>query len=154
MSEPKYQAITNKMMAKNELPGNAGIIEVIAGSYKDSAGPASTFTPMHVMNAKLNKGGTAGFSFPSNYNTGMLVIEGEIKVNGKDTAPVNNFVLFGNDGEDFTVEAEENSVVLVLSGEPINEPIAAQGPFVMNTRDELVQAFNDYRDGKFGYLED
>lgn len=93
------------------------------------------------------------FSFPEDYNTAMLVIEGNIKVNNSETAPTDHFVLMANDGKDFSVNAQDDAVVLVLSGEPINEPIAAHGPFVMNTRDELMQAFDDFNKGKFGYLE-
>jgi len=154
MSEPKYQAVTNDMMGKYKLPDDNGIVEVISGNYKTAKGPASTFTPIHMMNAKLNKNGKAEFTFPANYNTGLLIIEGNVKVNNTSPAPENNFVLFANDGETFTIEALENSTILILSGEPISEPIAAQGPFVMNTREELIQAFNDYSSGKFGYLED
>lgn len=106
------------------------------------------------MNAKLNAGGTASFSFPARYNTALLVIEGSITVNDTETVPLDHFVLFRNKGETFTVTADENSVVLIMSGEPINEPIAAHGPFVMNTRQELIQAFDDFNKGKFGYLED
>jgi redox-sensitive bicupin YhaK (pirin superfamily) len=154
MSKPKYQSITNDQINKFQLPGNTGTIEVIAGQYKDVKGTASTFTPLHLLNARLNKDGKAGFSFPSNYNTALLVIEGNIKVNSDEEVPANNFVLFENNSEAFTIEATENAIVLVLSGEPINEPIAAQGPFVMNTREELVEAIQDYNMGKFGYLED
>ena len=154
MSEPKYQTVTNSMIPKYELPDKAGYVEVISGNYKNAEGPAFTFTPIHLMNAKLEKGGSAEFSFPSDFNTGMLVTEGKIKINGSDTAPVNNFILMENTGEDFKIEAIEKSVVLVFSGEPINEPIAAGGPFVMNTREELMQAFDDFRNGKFGYLAD
>lgn len=154
MSQPKYQAISNEQINKHELPDNAGIIEVIAGSYKDTKGAASTFTPIHMQNAKLNQGGKADFSFPAHYNTALLVIEGNIKVNDTEIVPTDHFVLFENTGEDFTIEALENSIVLVLSGEPIHEPIYAHGPFVMNTKEEIEQAFNDVNLGKFGYLED
>lgn len=154
MSQPKYQALSAEEINIHELPDNSGTVEVIAGKYKDTKGSASTFTPVHMMNAKLNKGGTADFSFPENYNTCLLVIEGSITINGTEQVPTDNFVLFENKGETFTVKASENAVVLVLSGEPINEPIAAQGPFVMNTRQELMQAINDFNMGKFGYLED
>jgi quercetin 2,3-dioxygenase len=154
MSAPKYQAITNEMMSKYKLPDDGGEVEVISGNYKSAKGPVSTFTPIHMMNAKLNIGGKAEFTFPANYNTGLLIIEGEVKVNNTSSAPVNNFVLLANDGETFIIEAQENSIVLVLSAEPINEPIAAQGPFVMNTREELIKAYTDYSTGKFGHLED
>lgn len=154
MSAPKYQAITNNQMGKAILPDNSGHVEVIAGSYRDVAGPAYTFTPIHVMNAKLSKDGIASFSFPANYNTALLVIEGSIIINDNETAPADNFVLFENEGGAFTIRATENSIVLVLSGEPIDEPIASHGPFVMNTHAEIVQAYEDFQQGKFGYLED
>ena len=105
------------------------------------------------MNAKLNAGGKADFSFPAAYNTAALVIEGKIKVNGSDV-PVDHFVLFENQGEDFSIEATEDAVVLIMSGAPINEPIFAHGPFVMNTREEIIQAFDDFNRGKFGTLQD
>ncbi|OFY65664.1 MAG: short-chain dehydrogenase [Bacteroidetes bacterium RIFCSPLOWO2_02_FULL_36_8] len=154
MSKPKYQAITHNQINKFNLPDNGGVIEVIAGQYYNVNGVASTFTPVHLLNARLNKNTKADFSFPSNYNTALLVIEGSIKVNATETVPVNNFALFKNDGEAFNISAIEKSIVLVLSGEPINEPIAAQGPFVMNTRAELALAIDDYTMGMFGYLED
>lgn len=154
MSAPKYQGITNDQINKYELPENAGTIEVISGNYKDVKGAASTFTPVHLQNAKLNKNGKASFSFPANYNTGLLIIEGSIKVNESEIVPTDHFVLFENDGEDFTIEALENAIILVLSGEPINEPIVAHGPFVMNTEGEILRAFEDVQAGKFGYLED
>lgn len=154
MSPPKYQSITNAEMGTYTLPSDGGVIEVIAGQYKNVKGPASTFTPVHLLNAKLRKGTAADFNFPSNYNTALLVIEGNITVNGKEHAPADHFVLMGNDGEDFSIKAEEDSIVLILSGEPINEPIAAHGPFVMNTQQELLQAFNDFHNGKFGHLDD
>lgn len=154
MSAPKYQAITNDQISKFVLPDNAGIIEVIAGQYQNLKGTASTFTPVNLQNAKLNKGGKATFSFPANFNTALLVIEGSVKVNDNQTIPTDHFALFENKGEDFIIEALENTVVLILSGEPIKEPIFAHGPFVMNTREEIVQAFDDVNLGKFGYLED
>ena len=151
MSNPKYQAIKNSEMTKVDL-GENGFIEVIAGDYNGNKGPAFTFSPVNMMNAKLKTGGKAEFNFPANYNTCLVVIEGNIKVNDENVA-TDHFVLFENEGETFTIEATEDAIVLVLSGEPINEPIVAHGPFVMNTREEIVQAFNDVNLGKFGYLE-
>jgi len=153
MSKPKYQDIPNSQISKYNLPNNNGVVEIIAGSYEDIKGPAFTFTPVNLLNVKLNSGAQTKFSFPDNYNTAVLVIEGNVNVN-TTYAPTNHFVLFKNEGQEFTVEAKENSVLLILSGEPINEPIAAHGPFVMNTRDEIIQAFDDFNMGKFGYLKD
>ena len=141
-------------MAKVALPDGMGEVEVIAGEFQGHKGSASTFSPIHLFNAKLKKGAKTEFSFPANYTTSILMIEGSAKVNDKETVPQDNFAMFKKEGETFTVEALEDAVVLVLSGEPIKEPIAAHGPFVMNTREELVEAFEDFNLGKFGYLED
>ncbi|HXS56061.1 MAG TPA: pirin family protein [Hanamia sp.] len=152
-SKPKYQEVSHDKVGKYELPNDGGIVEVIAGEYKNIKGAASTFTPLNLDNARLNKGGKADFSFPAGFNTALLVIEGSVLVNGKETVHTDHLVLFEKEGEAFTVEALENAVVLVLSGEPINEPIAAHGPFVMNTKEELREAFHEFNEGKFGYLE-
>ncbi len=154
MSKPKYQSITNTQMAKYTLPDNNGIIEVIAGDYEGMKGSADTFSPLHLLNARLNTGGKANFEFPENYNTALLVIEGSIRVNDQETVPTDHLALFENKGTVFTLEATENTVVLILSGEPINEPVVSHGPFVMNTKQEIIQAIEDYNMGKFGYLED
>jgi len=153
MTKPKYQEITNNMMGKYELPGDKGLVEVIAGEFENVKGPASTFTPLHVYNARLKKEAILELKFPSTYNTGILMIEGSATINGK-TAPPDHFVLFKNDGETIAVEAAEDAILLVLSGEPINEPIAQYGPFLMNTREELEQAIDDLNAGKFGVLEE
>lgn len=115
-------------------------------------GPASTFTPINLFNAKLNKNAKTEFSFPKDYNTAILVIEGSIKLNSELVAE-NNFVLMANDGENFNIQALENAIVLIMSGKPIDEPISAYGPFVMNTEEEIVKAFDDFNSGKFGHLE-
>ncbi len=154
MTAPKYQSIKNSEINKVILEQEAGVVEVIAGDYKMIKGTAATFSPVNVLNVKLNEGGKALFNFPANYTTALLVIEGKIKVNDQELVPTDHFVLFENEGEEFTIEAMKSSVVLVLSGEPIHEPIVAHGPFVMNTRNEILQAFEDFNTGKFGYLED
>lgn len=154
MSEPKYQGISKDMIQSFELPDNKGKVEVIAGEYNGVKGAASTFTAVHLYNAKLNSGAHAQFAFPAHYNTSLLVVEGKVNVNNSDIIETDHFALFQNVGEDFTIEAIEDSVVLIMSGEPIREPIIAHGPFVMNTREELVQAFRDVQNGKFGDLED
>lgn len=151
---PKYQAIENKDMTRYTLGDGKSYVELIAGEYKGIKGPAYTFTPMNMFNARLNKGSVADFSFDKDFNTGVLIIEGEIKINNSEIIPENNFALFKHDGSDFQIEAIKDSIVLMLSGEPINEPIASYGPFVMNTEEEIREAYQDYYNGKFGYLED
>jgi len=153
MSEPKYQPITNDLMGKVQLPDDSGIIEVIAGTYQETKGPATTFSPINLFNAKLKKNGKAAFTFPANYNTALLVIEGSIIINGDEKVLSDHMALFENEGESFSIEAQEDSIVLIMSGEPLNEPIAAHGPFVMNTMDQIKEAYNDYHRGKFGVLE-
>ena len=150
----KYQPISNNDMVKVLLDDSKSTVEIIAGEYNGLKGPATTFSPVNLFNAKLLSGDKASFSFDKEYNTGMLVIEGKITINNSKAAPENHFILFNHDGEEITVEAEEDSIVLIMSGQPINEPIASYGPFVMNTEAEIKQAFEEYKTGKFGYLED
>jgi len=154
MTRPKYQAVKQADMAAFTLPENGGKIEIIAGTYKGIQGNATTFTPIELYNARLNEGGKASFSFPANYNTGFMVIEGAVKINGKTIASADNFVHFGNEGTEITIEALGKSVILILSGEPIDEPISQYGPFLMNTEEEIAEALSDYNQGKFGYLEE
>ncbi|QXU40888.1 pirin family protein [Pedobacter sp. D749] len=154
MGKPRYQAIKQADMAHFDLPADGGKIEIIAGNYKGIKGNANTFSPIEVYNARLKKGGEVTFNFPENFNTGFMVIEGSIKINGLETAGADDFVHFSNQGTEINIEALENSVILVLSGEPINEPVAQYGPFLMNTEAEIHQAIEDYNQGRFGYLEE
>ena len=154
MDAPGYQPIRRGDYGLVSLPDNQGTVEVIAGSYKGVSGPAHSFTPVEMYNARLNKGADVLFSFPQHYNTAFLVIEGSVLVND-DPVPTDFFVLFANDGQEIRLETpDESAVVLILSGEPINEPIVPYGPFVMNTKQEIIQAYEDFNNGKFGQLED
>ncbi|WP_316764356.1 pirin family protein [Pedobacter aquatilis] len=154
MRKPKYQAVKQADMAKFILPDNGGNIEIIAGSYQGITGNASTFTPIELYNARINKGGKASFNFASNFNTGFMIVEGSVKINGTELAQVDSFIHFKKEGEEVSLEALENSVILILSGQPIDEPIFQYGPFLMNTEAEIDQAISDYNQGKFGYLEE
>jgi redox-sensitive bicupin YhaK (pirin superfamily) len=154
MTSPKYQGIENKSMSKYQIDNKKGVVEIIAGSYKGLNGSATSFTPVNLFNVKLTAGTSADFSFKESFNTGLLIIEGEIKINDLKSMEEDNFVLFGHEGETFIIEALKDSIVLVLSGEPINEPVASYGPFLMNTQAEIQEAFDDYYSGKFGYLDD
>jgi redox-sensitive bicupin YhaK (pirin superfamily) len=102
----------------------------------------------------MNEGADFEFELPANYNTGILVIEGTVVVNQTSKAEADNFILFKNDGESIHLSATENAKLLVLNGEAINEPIVPYGPFLMNTKEEIMQAYNDFNTGKFGVLED
>jgi len=153
MSPPKYQSIKNSDIPKVILPDDKGFIEVIAGNYNGQNGIASTFSPVNLFNAKIKANGKATFNFPKHYNSAVLVVEGNIKVNNNDLVNENHFVLLDNQGENFSVEAQTDSIVLIMSGEPLNEPIVAYGPFVMNTEMQIRQAISDFNSGRFGYLE-
>ena len=153
MTPPKYQELTATNIVKTDLPKNTGYIEILAGKYAGLKGPAHTFTDLNVYNIHLNNGGTIEIPLNKNHNTGILVVKGAAKFNDGETAAADHFVLFKNDGDSIKIEATENSLLLLLSGEPINEPIAQYGPFLMNTMAELEQAIDDVRAGKFGKLE-
>jgi len=153
MSPPKYQPIKREEFGQAILSGGQGVVEVIAGNYNATKGAASTFTPIEMYNARLNKGAIVDFSLPEYYNTAFLVIEGSVTVNGQ-TVKVDHLVIFANEGTEIVMEATENAIILILSGEPLNESIFPYGPFVMNTKQEILQAYEDLNNGKFGYLED
>ncbi|MFK8267114.1 pirin family protein [Capnocytophaga cynodegmi] len=148
---PKYQAIKNADIPKVLIAD--GEVAVIAGEYNGVKGAASTFSHIHMYNVRLQRGGKTILSFPKHYTTTLVTVEGSIRVNEQEEVAADHFVLFKNDGENFTVEATSDALILVLSGESIAEPIAAYGPFVMNTRQELIQAFQDFEQGKFGELK-
>lgn len=147
-----YQGLTKDQMGKLVLPDNKGQVNVIAGNYNGVAGPARTYSPVNVFDIRLRTGGSTQTSLPASYNTVLLVVEGSVTVNGQ-AAGEHSFVLFKNEGEEIEVTATTDSVVLLLSGEPINEPIASYGPFVMNTQEEIYAAIRDFQEGKFGVLE-
>ncbi len=152
MSAPKYQSITDAQIAKHPIDNNGSVVRVIAGNYKDTQGPASTFSPIELYDVRLNKDANVELSFPPVNNTMLVVTKGSVTVNGTEVVNHKGFVLFKNEGEIITIKANEDSFVLVMSGAPINEPIARYGPFVMNTREELMQAVEDFNSGKFGKI--
>lgn len=151
LTQPHYQALTKNEIGKVQLPNNGGVVNVIAGEFNGVKGAATTYSPVHVFDIKLNSGGEVETSLPSAYNTALLVINGSVTVNDEKAAE-HSFVLFKNDGEAIHIKADEDSVVLVLSGEPLNEPIASYGPFVMNTQQEIIESIEEFQAGKFGVL--
>jgi quercetin 2,3-dioxygenase len=154
MTAPGYQGIVDGDIGRVTLPDNAGYVRVIAGEYEAVKGAARTFTPLNMFDIHLNAGGRIAFAFPAEQNTGLMVLNGKISVNGKTPAQTLDFVLFENDGERIVVEASTDAHLLLLNGEPINEPVVQHGPFVMNTEQEIRQAIVDFNAGKFGHMED
>ncbi|MGL4740337.1 MAG: pirin family protein [Sarcina sp.] len=151
MSEPKYQTLLKDNMGIYKLDDNQGEVSIIAGSFNGVKGPASTFTDIDLYNVKLKEGGKITLKEPSDFNTAILVLKGNIKVNGADSAKEGDLILFDNIEGDILAEGmNEEALFVVLSGQPINEPIASYGPFVMNTEDEIYKAYEDLRNGKFG----
>lgn len=152
MTKPAYQGITRGEMGRYDLPSGLGHVEVVAGEVGGAKGPARTFTPVHLSKAFLKAGAEVTYTLPEAWNAALLVLEGAVSLDGA-AAPSDHFVLLRNDGDSVTVRADKDAVVLVLGGEPIREPVAAYGPFVMNTQAEIHQAVEDFNSGKFGRLD-
>lgn len=152
MSTPRYQTLLNEEIPQVHLDGQGGIIRVIAGEYQGQKGPAKTFTPVHLYDLRLKAGYQTDLDLPEGFNAGLFVLSGRLVVNGSETVGEAQMALCSPQGSRVQLQGTEETTVLVLSGEPISEPVARMGPFVMNTEDELVQAVNDYRGGKMGHL--
>lgn len=157
MTAPKYQAIEAQEIPVIELENSAGHIRVIAGRYiadqLEYRGPAATFSPVNVWDGELKAQHTHHIHVPVDHNTLLVVLSGEMLVNGMQKVQDSSIVLFAQDGEaDIQLEALQDSKFLLLTGQPLNEPIQGYGPFVMNTKDEIIQAFNDLNSGKFGEI--
>jgi redox-sensitive bicupin YhaK (pirin superfamily) len=153
MSTPRYQGI-----AAAQIPtvywGTGASARVIAGDLDGVRGPAKTFTPVNLFDIRLAAGSRAELNLPAGHHGGLVLLRGDVLVNS--SAPVAGeaqLVLLGRDGDSVLIEAKKDSVLLALSGEPIGEPVASRGPFVMNTEAELRQAMEDYRAGRMGHLE-
>ena len=152
MSTPRYQTLVSGEIPTVELGEGAGQLRVIAGEFRGINGPAKTFSPVHLYDLRLMAGHRTELTLPDGFNTSVFVLRGQVVINGSYAAKEAELALFGQTGERVVLEAKEHATLLVLSGEPIHEPIARYGPFVMNTREELVQAAQDYQAGKMGHL--
>jgi len=150
MSAPQYQEIKKEMMGRLSFEG--GLLEVIAGNYKDIKGPASTFSPLHVFNLHLESQAEFVLELPENFNTGLLAIKGSVTIQDQ-SVPSDHFALFQNAGSTISIKASTSATLLVLSGQPLDEPIVAYGPFLMNSWEEIEQAVEDFNNGKFGVLD-
>ncbi|MBI2688439.1 MAG: pirin family protein [Acidobacteria bacterium] len=149
MSKPGYQAIVSEQIPRVEL-GTGAYARIIAGELNGVKGPAATFTPMNVFDVRMEAGGSGELSLPAGHNAAVVLLRGEVTVNGAALAGEAQLAALSPLGERLLLEAKEPSLVLILSGEPINEPVASYGPFVMNTEEEIRQAFADYQAGRMG----
>ena len=154
MTEPAYQAILSQSIPEIELSNSRGSIRVIAGEHEGHVGPAKTFTPMNVFDIRLKKGEELVLPVADGWNTSVVVLRGALEGGGDSgvVAKDAKMLMFSQAGEDIKIKALEDSVALLLSGEPIDEPIVGHGPFVMNTREEIDQAINDFNRGAFGSI--
>lgn len=149
MSSPRYQEILDRQIPNVALDGG-GTIRVIAGEYDGVQGPARTFTPIMVLDLRLRASGHAEVSLPDGHAGLVVVLHGKAILNDSDAAGEAELAIFEREGEGVLIEAKEDAVVLILSGEPINEPVVSYGPFVMNTQEQIRQAISDYQRGRLG----
>jgi redox-sensitive bicupin YhaK (pirin superfamily) len=152
MTTPGYQAIRSSDIPEVGLAEGQGAVRVIAGEFGGQTGPARTHSPMHVWDMSLSQGGNVELPLPEGWNTALVVLKGSVTVNGNTVATGPQLVLLGNAGDSLMLEATVDSVMVLLSGEPIDEPIVGYGPFVMNTQDEIRQAIADINNGRFGQI--
>lgn len=153
MTPPKYQSIAAQNIPVIELQDGAGHIRVIAGEYEQHAGPASTYSPVNVWDGELKADHVHHFHVPVQHTTLLVLLSGELMLNGTQRVQDSSIVMFAQDDDtEIQLQALQESKFLLLTGQPLNEPIQGYGPFVMNTKDEITQAFHDFNEGKFGEI--
>ncbi len=152
MTTPKYQAITSENIPEVALTNEAGVARIIAGNFAETAGTASTFTPINMWDIRLNASKQQVFAIPESHNLLLLVLDGTVLVNGEHIVRASQLVSFEKGGKDVEIEANTDAKILLLSGEPIDEPVVGYGPFVMNSEEEIRQAIMDVQTGRFGQI--
>ena len=152
MAKPGYQGITDAQIPAVALPDGAGKVRVIAGTFGDAKGPARTFTPMNVWDVRLESGKTADLSQEEGWTVQVVVMAGAVKLNGDTVVRAKQMATLATAGSGVTIEALQGAKLLLLAGQPIDEPVVGYGPFVMNTREEIMQAVEDFNSGRFGRI--
>jgi len=152
MTPPRYQTLLNAEIPEVQLPQGAGQLRVIAGEYAGQRGPALTFSPVDVWDVRLQPGSSTRLAFAAGRTVALVVLNGTVQVNGSDIARAGQLVVMDRAAGEVLVEAGSAASLLVLSGEPLNEPIVGYGPFVMNTEQEIHQALQDFNSGRFGRI--
>lgn len=150
MSKPKYQGITGDSVPLIKLADDAGTLRVIAGEFDGKTGPASTFSPMHVWDVRLNDGHRTELKMTKGYTTLVFVLDGKVRLEGGEIIGAAELAVLDRDDESFSLTSLGDAKILILAGEPLNEPIAGYGPFVMNDFAEIAQAMRDFENGKMG----
>ena len=151
-AQPGYQALAARDIPTVALPEGAGSLRVIAGEHQGVKGLARTFTPINVLDLRLNRDGVVKLPLPAGHTAALVVLRGTLLVNDAQVAREGQLVLLAREGGDLVLEANNEAGALVLTGEPIDEPVVAHGPFVMNTADEIRQAIADFQSGRFGAI--
>ena len=149
---PGYQTLLKAQIPNVPLPEDAGTVRVIAGEYSGHKGPAKTFTPINLWDVNLAAGKSAELPLPHGHTSTFLVLSGNLLVNGEREAGEGDLAIFARSGDGVSLNAKADAKLLVMDGEPIAEPVVGQGPFVMNSRAEIDQAFEDYQLGRMGEL--
>jgi redox-sensitive bicupin YhaK (pirin superfamily) len=152
MSPPRYQAILNSQIPQLALSGDGGSLRVIAGEFAEAAGPAHTFTPINVWDLRLTGKSPVDIGVPAGHTTLLVVLKGNLRINGSSSLGPAEVALFEREGNYLRLDSSGEAAALLLSGAPIDEPIAGMGPFVMNTQQEIYQAIADYQSGRMGHL--
>ena len=151
-AKPNYQTLLRSGIPNVPLPQGAGAVRVIAGEFGGRKGPAKTYTPINLWDVDMRSGKSAELPLPDGHTTAILVMNGVVTVNGGKKAGEGDLAIFSREGEGVRLEAESDAKLLVMGGEPIDEPVVGQGPFVMNTAAEIRQAFEDYQRGRMGSI--
>jgi redox-sensitive bicupin YhaK (pirin superfamily) len=152
MAAPGYQTLLSKDIPAVALGDGVGTLRVIAGAYDGHEGPARTFTPVNVWDVRLNRDKAASITLREGHTAIAIVLSGAVLINDRDIVREAQTVLLGRDGGRLALEANGDAKLLILTGEPINEPVVAHGPFVMNTEAEIHQAMADFQSGRFGAM--
>jgi len=152
MAAPGYQGITDAQIPSVPLANDAGRMRVIAGNFEGFEGPANTFSPMNVWDLRLAAGKTVELPQPDGWTALVVVLAGTVMVNGETLLREKQVATLSVDGNNVVIEANSDAKLLLLAGEPIDEPVVGYGPFVMNSQQQIIEAIADFNGGKFGRM--
>ncbi|MDB5038587.1 MAG: quercetin 2,3-dioxygenase [Bacteriovoracaceae bacterium] len=152
MTSPRYQTLTKSQIKNVDLKNGAGVVRVIAGEFAGVKGPAHTFSPVNLWDIRLNKNATVDLKLPEGHTTAILNLNGKVALSDGEKINEAELAVFNRTGEVITLKTEEPAMLLLLAGEPINEPVVGSGPFVMNSMEEIERAYSDYHQGRMGKI--